>query len=146
MLEVHGNCSIASFVYDTALCIAWVHVGPAQVLCGLKRQCWTCVVIVSCVVYDIALCVASVHAGPAQEGSIVCVAAAIRGVGPRGSCAGPAWSHAGHVALAASRVHSIRKRCGPIVWRGSTRVLEEARGESLEGSPVLGVRGDLRPV
>ena len=26
----------------------------------------------------------------------------------------------------ASRVHSIRKRCGPIVWRGSTRVLEEA--------------------
>ena len=29
---------------------------------------------------------------------------------PRGPCAGP----------------SIRKRCGPIVWRGSTRVLEEA--------------------
>ena len=36
-------------------------------------------------------------------------------------------SHAGHAALAASRVHSITKRCGPSVWRGSTRILEEAR-------------------
>ena len=39
MLDVGGSCSIASFVYDTAVCMAWVHAGPAQVLCGFKRQC-----------------------------------------------------------------------------------------------------------
>ena len=30
--------NIASFVCDTALCMAWVHAGPAQVLCGFKRR------------------------------------------------------------------------------------------------------------
>ena len=69
-----------------------------------------------------------VYAGPAQGGNIVCVAA-------RPS---QAWGHAGPAQLpripyrsrgprGLAAPHSIRKRCGPIVWRGSTRVLEETR-------------------
>ena len=81
-------------------------------------------VLFSCVVSDTALCMAWVHAGPAQGGSIVCVAARR---GATRVLRSSRVSHAGHAALAASRVHSIRKRCGPIVWRGTTRVLEEAR-------------------
>ena len=52
---------IASFVCDTALCMAWVHAGPAQVLCGFKRQIYC------------------LRGGEAM-----------RGAGPCGPCAGPA--------------------------------------------------------
>ena len=45
MLDVRGNCSIASFVYDTALCVAWVHAGPAQILCRFKTQYIVCKVV-----------------------------------------------------------------------------------------------------
>ena len=38
MLDVRGNCSILRRSCVT-LCMAWVHAGPAQVLCGFKRQC-----------------------------------------------------------------------------------------------------------
>ena len=59
----------------------------------------------------------------AQRSHVVCVARATR--------------------LRAALCKSIWNRCGPIVWRGSTRVLEEARErvQSLEG-PVLDVRGN----
>ena len=44
-LESRGKSSVGRawylfycVVYDTALCMAWVHSGPAQVFCGFKRQ------------------------------------------------------------------------------------------------------------
>ena len=100
MLDVCGNCFIAS-----ALCLAWVHAGPAQVLRGFKRQ----------------YCLRGGEAaGPARAPRVSrgCPTQPSR---PRGSisrCAGPTHR------LGSTQFFA---RCGSIVWRGSTRVLEEAR-------------------
>ena len=67
-----------------------------------------------------------------SRGSIVCVAARPS----RGSCTGPAGPTrvpraprglALRCGLHTALGESIRKRCGPIAWRGSTQVLEEVR-------------------
>ena len=83
-------------------------------------------------------------------------------MGPRASCAGPLQFkrqcclptqvprsltgpfYAARVphTVWAPLCEPIRKRCGPIVWCGSTRVHAGPEREGLEGSPVLDVRGN----
>ena len=79
--------------------MAWVHAGPAQVLCGFKS-------------------------------SIYCLhgSEAIRSAGPRGPCAGAAVP----IPFDAARVPDS-VRCGPVVWRGSTRVHARPRRSEREG-------------
>ena len=88
---------------------------------------YTVRVLFFCVVYDTALCMAWIHAGPTQGGSVVCVAARPSQRGATRVLRSFRGSRAGHAALAASPVHSIRKRCGP-------------------KSRVVGLRGNLRRV
>ena len=116
VLGVRGNCSLASCVKHSP-CMAWVHAGSAQVLCGFKSS-------IHCLRGGEAIearshagpahgcrgpdsnCVARVHAGPRLEGSFLSglpQAIIRRGAtrvlrGSRGSHAGPAvprGSHAG---------------------------------------------------
>ena len=62
-----------------------------------------------------------------------------RPVGPRASCAGPLRVQEQYILLAWQRGHQKRparvprKRCGPIVWRGSTRVHARPRRSEREG-------------